>query len=411
MKKRTIRIKRTNWPVHQIKWWDLPNFIKALIGGFGCGKTYIGSLKAIYLSYLHRGLFPGGMYVSPTYTMAEMTVIPTIQDLFHKMQIQYKYVGSPKNMFHVPLWDGHFKIASGDNPNSLKGPNLAWVGIDEPFIQKKMVFDEAQRRIRPVRKDSEIFLTGTPEELNWGYDVCTNSEGKYDIGVVYGKTIDNKFAGEDYYNMLWNAYSEEERQAYLEGKFLNLLHGRVYKEFDRSRHIIHLDYHPSFRLCAGIDFNVDYMTAEIFWDMKTGVHFIDEIRLANSNTFELAEKLKAKYPGIYVYPDPTGSARKSSSTRTDHQILREHGFVVLSKAYVPVRDRVNSANSLLRKDKFSIEPNKCPHLVRDLERNIWKSGDMDKSEAELTHAGDAAGYSVEYLYPIRKYGGGITARA
>ena len=410
MSEQEIIIRRTRWAEHQRKWWDLPNFMKLLVGGYGCGKTWIASLRAIYLSFLNAPI--KGMLVSPTYGIAEMTTIPTIKDILAQMEVDYTYVGQPKNMFYIPLWNGHIKIASGDNPISLKGGNMAWAGIDEPFVQKRTVFEEAHRRIRPVTENSELFMTGTPEELNWGYDLCMDTEGKYDIGYVYGKTEDNEFIGGkdgEYYQGLLKSYSEEQKQAYLEGKFLNLLSGRVYKEFDRDKHIFKLDNPVNsagqklFRVKAGIDFNVDYMTAEIFWDMKTGVHFIDEIRLMNSNTFDLAEKLRDKYPGIEVYPDPTGSARRSAATKTDHQILRDYGFIVRSRKEVPVRDKVNSTNALLRKDACSIEPGKCHWLVRDWERNTWKSGDIDKSEVELTHASDAAGYAIEYLYPVKRY--------
>ena len=406
---KTITVKRTNWAIHQIEWWDLTNFIKILVGGYGCGKTYIGSLRAIYLSFLNQGIM--GMYVSPTYAMAELTTIPTIKDILDRMETEYNY-NQQKHVFHIPDWDGLIKIASGDEPKSLKGGNMAWVGIDEPFIQNKMVFDECDRRIRhPRAAHKEMYMTGTPEELNWGYDICMNDTNKYDVGFVYGKTKDNKYIGNDYYERLWNSYSEEERKAYLEGHFLNLLQGRVYKEFDRERHVRHIDSNPAFRICAGIDFNVDYMSAEIFYDMGTGVHFFDEIRLSNSDTFDLSEKLVAKYPGIPVYPDPSGSGRRSSSKKTDHQILRDYGFIVRARTFVGVRDRVNSVNYLIRKDAFSIEPNACPNLVKDLERNTWKSGEINKDEKELTHAGDGAGYAIEYKYPLLKHGWATTARA
>ena len=70
-------------------------------------------------------------------------------------------------------WGGRFWVGSGDDPDSLRGPNLAWGAIDEPFIQDKMVLDILLSRIRVGKtEDRELFLTGTPEELNWGYDLA-----------------------------------------------------------------------------------------------------------------------------------------------------------------------------------------------------------------------------------------------
>jgi len=228
-----------------------------------------------------------------------------------------------------------------------------------------------------------------------------NLDGMYDVGYVYGKTLDNKFNRDEYFQTLFNAYSPEQREAYLEGKFLNLTQGRVYKEFDREKQVKHVDHHSSFQVYAGVDFNVDFMTAEIFWYANNWVHFIDEIRMSNTNTFELTERLKQIYKGIHVFPDPTGGARKTSSDRTDHQILRDGGFTVRCRDQVNVRDRVNAVNKMLREGRMSIEPGKCSWLVKDLERNVWEKGDVDKnSDPTMTHAADAAGYAIEYLFPV-----------
>lgn len=310
-----------------------------------------------------------------------------------------------RKLFHVENWDGNIYVGSGDNPDSLRGPNLAWAGIDEPFIQKKEVFDLMQSRIRVGEpKDRKLFLTGTPEQLNWGYDIAQNDGNKLDIGVVFGKTIDNIHVGKEYYDNLYRAYSKEQRQAYLEGKFVNLVLGRAYKEFDREKHIKHIDGYQNLEVCAGLDFNVDYMTAEIFAKGNGWIHFFDEIRLRNSNSFELADRLAVKYPGITVYPDATGAARKTSSNKSDHAIFKEAGFrVVANKKNPRVMDRVNAFNKLFREDRATIEPGKCPHLVKDLERVVFKSGDLDKtSDESLTHASDAGGYPAAYLYPVRK---------
>ena len=71
-------------------------------------------------------------------------------------------------------------------------------------------------------------------------------------------------------------------------------------------------------------------------------------------------------------------------------------------------DRVNSVNRLLLNDWMSIEPERCPWLIKDLERNTWDQGDLSKKDPEQTHAGDAAGYPIYFLYPaIRRDFGGI----
>jgi hypothetical protein len=392
---------------HQLKWWNLQNYIKLLVGGYGCGKTYIGALRLLYLSYLNAGL--SGIYVSPTYRMAKRTIIPTLEDIALTSQLNM-YRNKTDNEYIIEDWDGRFWLGSGDDPDSLRGPNLAYAGIDEPFIQDKAVFEQIIARVRhPQASHKEIFMTGTPESLNWGHDIYTNDERKYDVGTVFGKTKDNKYIPPSYYESMYNAYSPEMREAYLEGKFINLREGKAFKPFDRDRHVVsklkditdkntgkHL-----WEICAGIDLNVDYMSCEVFANGNGKVHFFDEFRMANCTTFELADKLKEKYPGIRTFPDPTGAARKTSSTMSDHSILQQAGFWVYSRRSDSYpKDRANAINKLLIHDNMTIEPGTCPMLLRDLERVVWDQAVFNqKNDKTLTHASDGAGYALAYLYP------------
>lgn len=404
------KIDTGKFRIHQKAWWNTPNFIKMLVGGYGCGKTYIGALRLIYMSYLNAG-YPV-QYISPSYKMAKRTVIPTLKGQLDRADVRYVF-NKTDHEFLIPGWDGKIWIGSGDEPDSLKGPNLSAACIDEPFIQSQEVFEQIIARVR-VGEHREIGLTGTPEELNWGYEVAMNDESRYDIGVVHGRTRDNYSLDSDYADTMEAAYTPEQVMAYLEGQFVNLKRGRVYQIFDRGRHIFRGELEQyrdaGIEIIAGIDFNVDYMSAEVAYKGPDWIHFFDEIRLSNSNTEELGEVLREKYPGIRVFPDPSGSARRSSASKSDHAILQQLGFRVVShKANPPIRERVNAVNRLLKLDKMTIEPQTCPHLVADLDRNVWRSGDLDKTDLKMTHAGDAAGYPIEHLFPIRKqYVGNIS---
>ena len=300
----------------------------------------------------------------------------------------------------MPGWNATIWIASGDEPESLKGPNLATAGIDEPFIMNEEILNVVLSRLRhPDAKHRELFLTGTPEQLNWGYELAQNIDGRYDLGTVVARTADNAFLPAQFVKMLERAFDENQRAAFMDGKFVNLTAGRVYKYFERS---MIAEGPMSAMLRAGIDFNVDNMTAEIFSITPDGVvWFLDEIQFDNSTTYELADRLQERYPGITVFPDPAGRARKSSSDVTDFTILRDKGFTVEARpVHPPVRSRVNAVNKLMREGRLRIS-SRCPRLVKDFELVSWKNGEIDKSNDALTHASDAAGYAIEKLFPVR----------
>ena len=157
-----------------------------------------------------------------------------------------------------------------------------------------------------------------------------------------------------------------------------------------------------------MDFNVAKMCCGIGYELPNAVHVFDEIVLRNSNTFEMADALFKKYPDIKVYPDPSGKARSSSASASDHEILRAKGFRVMAKKAAPhVRDRLNAVNAMLRNAdgeiNLTIEKGKCPNLLADMQRvQFLANGQLDKSDAELTHASDGLGYYIDFKFPIRR---------
>ena len=338
------------------------------------------------------------MYVSPTHGLAQKTIILTLKEIFRRSDIDFTF-NQNKGEFRIHNWDGLIWIGSGDKPDSLRGPNLAWAGIDEPFIQKREVFEQMTARVRhPGATQSEIFLTGTPEELNWGYQLVNDS--KLDIGTVNASTLDNPHLPQDYKDSLLAAYSQEQIDAYVYGKFVNLTQGRVYKDFSRDKHVMKRET-EGWEIAAGQDYNVDANTVCIFAYTSKEIAVFDEIRLKNSGTYDMAEALKEKYPGIKVMPDSTGSARKTSSSQSDHDIMRQAGFQVLApRKNPPVRDRVNAVNRLLREERITFT--NCPNLIMDMERNVWRNGDIDKRDPEQSHASDAIGYAINWLFPIHE---------
>jgi PBSX family phage terminase large subunit len=391
-----FKIRQDKMLSHQLQWWNLPNRYRLMVGGYGSGKTYIGALRSIFLSYINKPL--PGMYVSPTHGLAQKTIILTLKEIFRRSDIDFTF-NQNKGEFRIHNWDGLIWIGSGDKPDSLRGPNLAWAGIDEPFIQKREVFEQMTARVRhPNAVQSEIFMSGTPEELNWGYQLVNDS--KIDIGTVNASTLDNPYLPQDYKDSLLAAYSQEQIDAYVHGKFVNLTQGRVYKDFNRDKHMMKRET-EGWEIAAGQDYNVDANTVVIFAYTSKVIAVFDEIRLKNSGTYDMAEALKDKYPGIKVMPDSTGSARKTSSSQSDHDIMRQAGFQVLApRKNPPVRDRVNAVNRLLREERITF--NNCPNLIMDMERNVWRNGDIDKRDPEQTHASDAIGYAINWLFPIHE---------
>jgi len=414
-----VVVKGGMWK-HQLEWWNKEEFIKALITGYGGGKTLIGAKRSIAVS-LHNAPSPFNV-VSPSYKIAKRTVIPTIKALLNGKatleNLSYKFNKSD-NEFKI--WcrgrEAIIWISSGDDPESLKGPNIGAAWIDEPFIQKEDVFTQMLARVRdPQARIKEVNLTGTPETLNWGYEICEGERAdNYDLGIVHASTRENLALDTKYADTLENAMTEEAAAAYVGGEFRNLQTGMVYYGFNKDRNVVDIP-DPGGELFVGMDFNVDPMAAVIFWKNGNHMHFIDEIELPNADTEYMCSylietykyregKLKGQCRIKTIFPDASGNNRstKSPGGRTDFYYIKHAGFIVDAPPGNPlIRDRENACNGKLSPKKgdptITISP-KCKKLIGYFLR-YTHAEKHKKDQKAMSHLLDGFGYPVHRLFPI-----------
>lgn len=216
--------------------------------------------------------------------------------------------------------------------------------------------------------------------------------------------------------------------------------GNVYYAFNEEDNLRVCQFNDRLPLGVSIDFNVDPMSAVVFqYDQGSGLRmmekiwFLEELVLPDSNVYklcdELAEVLKKYVRGysrqIEVYGDAAGTQRSSSNHKTNWQIVADsfalhpvfHVRFLRRKANPTIGDRVNAVNTMLRAAdgtvRMWIDSVKCPKLVNDFKKVRWaedSSGNklslLDKSNPELTHISDAAGYAVEYRFSLKIRAGG-----
>jgi phage terminase large subunit len=160
-----------------------------------------------------------------------------------------------------------------------------------------------------------------------------------------------------------------------------------------------------------MDFNVTPATAAICVRTQTGLHQIDEIVLHNSNTTEMIDEIRNRYPTnpVNVYPDPAGVQRKTSANgNTDIKLLEMAGFKCFyHRAHPMIKDRINAANSVFyqRDDgttRFSIDP-KCKNTIKSLLNYSYKEdSQIPDKDSGHDHMFDALTYLIEFMFPIQK---------
>ena len=382
----------------------------ALVAGYGAGKTYALCLKALRLCGLNPGKI--GLLAEPVYPMVKDVLQPTLESVLRECKFGFHY--SASDLRYRVRWSTGYSdiiLRSAENSRRWAGLNLAWGGIDESALLKT---DYAWKMLLSRLRDGNTltaFTTTTPEGYNYVWELWADSPLKgYEL--IRGRTKDNEYLPKEFIESLELNYDERLQKAYLEGEFVNLQHGQTYYNFSREENVNEVSYNYLLPIKIGMDFNVDPITCVLLQESPESnkVYIFDEISIRHTGgeelmTQQLCNEVKRKYGdnnNIIFYPDPSGKQRRTSAYNTDHDILKQNGFRLLSKKSAPsVIDRVNSVNSIMK--NCTIDP-KCKGLIRDLEQVVNKDGtrEIDKSNKSLTHFSDGFGYLIDYEYPIQK---------
>lgn len=384
--------------------WKHPARFKVLVCGRRFGKTFLAITWLMHNAMREPGLH---YYVAPSYVMGKSIAWRLLKELAGDF-------AESKN--EAELWvefrnGGVVQIKGAEKRDSLRGVALESACMDEFAFFSEETWSEV---IRPATSDKQapvLFIT-SPAGWNWAKDL-------YDYAMA-GK--DDNWKAWTYTTAEGGNIKQEEiesarrelpertfNQEYLAS--FEMLANRVYSNFERRDHVAGdvAEASEASELFCGIDFNVDPMSAVICAMAGDQLHVIDEVCINNSNTQEMAQEIKRRYPKhkLRAYPDPSGKARKTSAAGgvTDFTILEQAGFKVTAPKKAPaVADRINEVQAMLRtadgNTRMYIHP-RCTELIRGLDGLTYKDGTSTPDKGlGLDHISDALGYLVHSEFPI-----------
>jgi phage terminase large subunit len=378
-----------------------PQRFKCVVAGRRFGKTWLALL------WLLTGKLKSGerrWIVMPTYRQGKLVALPILKQITRNLPS----VKVNESDLSVTVSGAEIAIKGSEDPSKLRGSHLNKVVLDEYAYMKKGVWEEVIFPMMTTTRGKALFI-GTPDGFNNGfYDLFLKGQegGDPDWKSWQFTSIDGGWIPKDEIDRARRNMDERIFKQEFMASFESA-QNRVAYNFDRHTHLKG-DAEPSMNFWCGMDFNVSKMVGTLAYEYSDStIHYFDEIVLLNSNTEEMAKALREKYPKLkYIYPDPAGSARSTTSNRSDHAILKEYGFIVKAhKRHPSHRDRINALNRKLKDAEGSIGMTvspKCKELIKDLEQcqRDMKTGGIDKSDMERTHALDACSYAIEYKYPV-----------
>ena len=380
-----------------------PHRWKVVIAGRRFGKTFLSIRQLCYAARLpNKEVF----YITSSYRSAKMIVWKPLK----KRLLDLNWVKKiNESELSITLKnDSTISLKGAENPDSLRGPSLSYCVIDEVAEVDSELFYEV---IRPALADQQggAMFIGTPKgKGNWSYDLFTMQELHEDWKSYQYKTIDGGWVKSEEIEAAKRELDARTFRQEFEATF-ETFEGRIAWAFERDHNVKRLPNPDTRTIFVGCDFNVSPMSACIMVRVGDDLYAIDEIQMYSSSTHELAEELKRRYPTskIFCYPDPAGSARKTSAGGlTDHIILQNAGFIVKApRAHTPVRDRINALNSRMCSSDgirhLFIDP-ALKYTLESLEKFCYKEGTQVPDKGTYDHQFDALSYCVDFLFPIKR---------
>jgi len=403
-------LNKTVLPVYKPHFRDESRYM-IYKGGAGAGKSRFIAQKILYrIIYQQHHRF---LVIRKVKDTMKASVFQLFKDYIHAWGIESKFhiTESPLRITHKTT--GNTIIFMGiDDPEKLKSiEKITSIWVEEASELEEGDFNELDRRLRgKLPNYKQIILSFNPiSHLHWlktrffdnPPDNCTVIETTY---------LDNPKLDEDDVSVLleMKKYDIQQYNIYALNQWGVLNTNQVYHNFVFLKHTTELTINDFQVLHVGVDFNIGGCVGVVCGVIGNKVYIVDG--WAVYDTDAIVTQLKhAKYKGkeIIVYPDASGKANKTNSSRSDLQIIRDGGFRVLSnKANPAVRDRVNAVNRMFATDKILIN-GKLEKLIYSLQTQAYK--DNGEPEKFKEHKGgavddwnDAIGYLIAYLFSITK---------
>lgn len=391
------RVPRWARPLQQ------PMRYKGASGGRGSGKSHFFAEEAVERMVRHpdarivciREVQRSLKFSAKALVEAKIRELG-VADLFAILTTEIRRKGGAGVMIFEGMQDH-----TADSIKSLEGFDIAWVEEAQSISQRSL--DLLTPTIRT--EGSELWFSWNPDRRTDAVDQFFAS-GRDDMVRVHTTYRDNPFLPSTLRKeaeAMRSTDPEKFGHVWL-GEYDLGGRGRVYSKFldqpfpEGNVDASVQDYGGD--LYVGQDFNINPMASILAVRAVDECHVLDALLLPTSNTEEVCEEIRRRYPRrrVIFCPDPAGNARHTNARagQTDFTIIRSFGFEVRApKAHPAVVDRVNNVNAMcfdgIRR-RLRIHP-RAQHLIESLASQTYKlDTNIPDKTGGFDHPNDALGY-------------------
>lgn len=366
---------------------------KAVLAGKRFGKTkwlLFELCKAA--AHMNNGVF---WYVAPTYKQAKQIAWYELKALLPRQLIRRQV---ETDLFTELISGSRLQLIGADNEDSLRGPKLNGVGLDECDYMKEYVWSGIIQG---------QLLGANEQDTGFAYFISSpNGRGRSWFPAFHKEAERKMLAGDKdwaaffytiYDNPLLSLQEVEKLKERTSDDTWNLeymaqasaLAGQLFNEFSRTKNLGEYEGKKSLPIVRGLDWGINHPTvclwAKIDVEQDT-IYISDELQKTDMVIQELCQRIKAMSgdaPIEATICDPSLNKRNSQTLRTDMTEFTRWG--------VPCQPGDNRERGydivkmLLKQGRLKISP-KCRNLIYGLE-NLQYGEDV----------GDDACDSARYL--------------
>jgi len=372
-----------------------------LAGGYGCGKSFSIVLMIVIIAKTYQGQDISVGVCSTTITLLKKTVIMDLERLLNKTGSLHSF-NKQDNILSIGTVK--FLLIATEQPENIYGPNLHICLCDEvdelpeqKAIEVNKSLRERTRLVLPDGRIPYIMYFTTVQGYRGLYRIIQKlKQAKQKYVLVRGLTKNNTSLSPSYVKSLYAIYDDNERLAYLEGRFINLRAGRVYPEFNEDAcKVKPFEIGAEYIVQVGQDLNSGFSKAVAVVKKNKRLYIVRGWSFEDIGVAPATMRQTYQEQEILWYPDCSG---KEVLKGYKDEII-EHGIECrIGTANPRIIDRVFYVNKLFRLGLLQVFDCKETEIVTEAlkTRQYNEQGQPEKGKGEDApdHICDALEYVI-----------------
>lgn len=414
------------------------NDISCYYGGMGAGKTFCGSLRGLVYALTWEGC--RGLVGAKSQDLLDNTTkrkyIEHMENIGLKEGVHYWFTDRQQTLNLINGSVIRFKTLS--DWQQFMSEEFAWIEFEEASFLEEIVFIKLLTRLRQAKRDNwrgfyrSLFMHTNPQgKRGWINKFFVNPKTKKDsYRFVRASTRENHHLGDEYVEMLEEAYSSEQIKEMIEGLDVDYDNTIAFADFTTDNILDDIEFDPNYPLVLTCDFNYNPMCWYLLQEKEGVWYVLEELIYSNVTTKEMCKLIQPvldnyKTKKLTIMGDSHGRDKKTNGS--DYSVMLSHftdaGYDVtlrVQKSNPFIKDRLAVLRGLIRNAKGVRKlfiKGTCKWLIYNFEEcknNLANGGlklptdseiQQDNSKRYLIHPIDAISYPMHFLNSLRAIAG------